>query len=143
MILADASAIFALLDRADERHEITRAWFARTRPALVTVPLVLAEVDFLAGSRGGQGMRTAFRRDVIAGAYRVNWWNDAAVQAAEIAQQYADLGVSLADTSLVALAARMQTTEIATFDERHFRAMRPLWGGDAFRLLPLEETIRR
>ena len=138
MILADASAIFALLDRADERHDITRAWLARTRPALATVPLVLAEVDFLAGSRGGQGMRTAFRRDVIAGAYRVNWWDDAAVQAAEIAQQYADLGVSLADASLVALAARLQTTEIATFDERHFRAIRPLWGGDAFRLLPLD-----
>jgi predicted nucleic acid-binding protein len=139
VILADASAIFALLDRADERHDITRAWYARTRPALATVPLVLAEVDFLAASRGGSGMRTAFRRDVIAGAYRVNWWDDAAVQAAEIAEQYADLGVSLADASLVALAARMQTTEIATFDERHFRAIRPLWGADAFRLLPLDE----
>lgn len=138
MILADASAIFALLDRADERHDMTRAWHARTRPALATVPLVLAEVDFLAGSRGGQGMRAAFRRDVIAGAYRVNWWDDAAAQAAEIAEQYADLGVSLADASLVALAARLQTTDIATFDERHFRAMRPLSGGDAFRLLPFD-----
>jgi hypothetical protein len=61
------------------------------------------------------------------------------VQAAKTAQQYADLGVSLADGSLVALAARLQTTEVATFDERHFRAMRPLWG-DAFRLLPLDTT---
>ncbi len=138
MILADASAIFALLDRADERHKITRAWYEQTHPALATVPLVLAEVDFLAASRGGQGMREAFRRDVIAGAYRISWWDDAAVQAAEIAQQYRDLGVSLVDASLVALAARLQTIEIATFDERHFRAIRPLWGGDAFRLLPLD-----
>jgi len=140
VILADASAIFALLDRADERHEITRAWYEQTHPALATVPLVLAEVDFLAASRGGLGMREAFRRDVIAGAYRISWWDDAAVQAAEIAQQYADLGVSLADASLVALAARLQTIEIATFDERHFRAIRPLWGGDAFRLPPLDEA---
>ncbi len=140
MILADASAIFALLDRADERHDITRAWYEQTRPALATVPLVLAEVDYLAASRGGQGMRSAFRRDVIAGAYRVSWWDDAAEQAPEITQQYADLGVSLADASLVALAARLQTIEIATFDERHFRAIRPLWGGDAFRLLPLDEA---
>ena len=140
MILADASAIFALLDRADERHDITRTWYERTRPGLATVPLVLAEVDFLAASRGGQRMRAAFRRDVIAGAYRISWWDEAAVQAAEIAQQYADLGVSLADAGLVALAARLQTVEIATFDERHFRAIRPLWGGDAFRLLPLDEA---
>lgn len=56
-------------------------------------------------------MREAFRRDVFAGAYRISWWDDATAQAAEIAQQYADLGVSLADTSLVALASRLQTIE--------------------------------
>ena len=140
MILADASAILALLDRADERHEVTRVWYERTQPALATVPPVLAEVDFLAASRGGRGMRAAFRRDVIAGAYSVHWWEDAAMQMAEIAEQYADLGVSLADAGLVALAARLQTIEIATFDERHFRAIRPLWGAEAFRLLPLDEA---
>ncbi len=139
MIVADTSVIFALLDRVDERHRSTRAWFERTKPALVTVPPILAEVDFLAASRGGQGMRAAFRADVIADAYQVEWWDGAAVQAAKTAQQYADLGVSFADGSLVALAARLQTTEVATFDERHFRAMRPLWG-DAFRLLPLDTT---
>jgi uncharacterized protein len=139
VILADTSAIFALLDRADEHHEITRAWYERTHPALATVPLVLAEADFLAASREGQRMREAFRRDVIAGAYRISWRDDAATQAAEIAQQYADLGVSLTDAGLVALAARLQTIEIATFDERHFRAIRPLWGGNSFRLLPLDE----
>jgi len=139
VIVADTSVIFALLDRVDERHDLTRAWFERTKPSLTTVPPVLAEVDFLAASRGGQKMRAAFRGDVIAGAYQVDWWDGAAVQAAKTAQQYADLGVSLADGSLVALAARLQTTEVATFDERHFRAMRPLWG-DAFRLLPLDTT---
>jgi predicted nucleic acid-binding protein len=139
VIVADTSVVFALLDRVDERHELTRAWFERTKPALTTVPPVLAEVDFLAASRGGQKMRAAFRGDVTAGAYHVDWWDGAPVQAAKIAQQYAELGVSLADGSLVALAARLQTTEVATFDERHFRAMRPLWG-DAFRLLPLDTT---
>lgn len=139
MIVADTSVIFALLDRVDERHDLTRAWLERTRPTLTTMPPILAEVDFLAASRGGQGMRAAFRRDVIAGAYHVDWWDQAAVQAAKTAQQYTDLGVSLADGSLVALAARLQTTDVATFDERHFRAMRPLWG-DAFRLLPLDAT---
>jgi predicted nucleic acid-binding protein len=138
VILADTSVLFALLDRLDERHDRTRAWFERTRPAFVTVPLVLAEVDFLAASRGGRGMRAAFRKDVLAGAHQVRWWDELAVQAARVAERYADLDISLADASLVAAAARLRTIEIATFDERHFRALRPLWGGDAFRLLPAD-----
>ena len=43
-----------------------------------------------------------------------------------------------ADASLVALAARLGTTSIATFDERHFRAMQPLTGEPAFTLLPVD-----
>ncbi len=140
MIVADASVIFALLDRLDERHERTRTWFERTQPVFVTVPLILAEVDFLAASRGGRGMRAAFRKDIVAGAYPVRWWDEVPVEAVRVAEQYADLDISLADASLVAVAARLQTTEIATFDERHFRALRPLWGGDAFKLLPADAS---
>jgi len=35
-----------------------------------------------------------------------------------------------------ASSALLGTVEIATLDERHFRAVRPLAAGDAFRLLP-------
>ena len=38
-----------------------------------------------------------------------------------IAQGYNDLCLGLADASLVALAARLQTTTVAAFDERNFR----------------------
>ena len=57
-------------------------------------------------------------------------------EVAEIADRYAGLSVVMADASLVALAGALETTMIATFDERHFRAIRPLSDGDAFRLLP-------
>jgi predicted nucleic acid-binding protein len=39
---------------------------------------------------------------------------------------------------LVALAQHLGITDIATLDERHFRAVRPLAGGRAFRLLPTD-----
>ena len=78
------------------------------------------------------------RRDVATGAYLVEWWTAAARDAVEIAERYGDLGVSLTDASLVALAARLETRRIATFDERHFRAVRPLHGGGVFTLLPLD-----
>jgi uncharacterized protein len=53
-----------------------------------------------------------------------------------IAERYADSGVGLADASLVALAERLDTVDIASLDERHFRAVRPLTAGESFRLLP-------
>jgi predicted nucleic acid-binding protein len=54
------------------------------------------------------------------------------------AERYADNGLGLADASLVALAQRLGTIEIATLDERHFRAVQPLAAGKAFRLLPAD-----
>lgn len=84
----------------------------------------------VAARSGGQADR--------AGAYLVDWWPTAARDAAEVADRYADLGVGLTDASLVILAARVESTDIATFDERHFRAVRPLLGAEAFRLLPLD-----
>jgi uncharacterized protein len=49
----------------------------------------------------------------------------------------ADLDLSLADCALIVLAARHRTTRILTFHERHFRAVKPLYGR-AFTLLPAD-----
>jgi len=137
VIVLDTSVLVALLVARDQYHQMATGWYGNLTAKLIVTPLVLAEVDSLVFNRGGQHAVGAFRRDVTAGAFSIQWWDEAAVQTARLAEQYADLGVSLTDASLVALAARLQTTEIATFDERHFRAIKPLWG-DAFRLLPAD-----
>ncbi len=138
MIVLDTSVIYALLDADDEKHERARDWYAEESRELVTTPLVLAEADHLAATRGGDRALAAFHDDVRAGAYRVDWWTGAAQEAADVADRYRSLGIGLTDASLVALAARVESIEVATFDERHFRAIRPLAGGDAFRLLPMD-----
>ncbi len=138
MIVVDASVIYALLDANDNNHEAATAWYLATLPALTTTPLILAEVDHLAGARAGVVAQRAFRADLASGAYDIAWWPEAAAQCVSIAEQYHDLDVGLADASLVALASRLGTVDIATFDERHFRAMRPESGGNAFRLLPAD-----
>lgn len=140
MIVIDSSVIYALLDRNDGNHQPAAEWYLASAPALATTPLILAEVDHLAGTRAGSHAQIAFRRDVVAGAYNINWWSHAARESVVIAERYDDLGVGLADASLVALAAKLNVVEIATFDERHFRAMRPQKGGDAFRLLPADSS---
>ena len=139
MIVVDTSVIYALLDASDQRHRVAREWYARTDDDLSTTPLVLAEADHLASTRGGPQAVMALRADIRAGAYIIDWWTAAASEAADVADRYSDLGVGLTDASLVVLAARVGTVDVATFDERHFRAIVPLSGGAAFRLLPLDD----
>ena len=138
MIVIDTSVIYALLDSNDQNHELAAEWYLNTLPGLTTTPLIIAEVDHLAGARAGVTAQQAFRTDLANNAYDVAWWPEATAEIVAIAERYGDLDVGLADASLVALAARTQTTAIATFDQRHFRAMRPEVGGDVFRLLPVD-----
>ena len=139
MIVLDTSFVYALLDRGDRRHTMALSWYQKADPQGATTPLILAEIDHLAATRLGTTAQDGFRTDLARGAYLVDWWPAAVSEMVSIATEYADLGLGLADASLVALAARLQTTSIATFDERHFRTVRPRRGA-AFHLVPLDEA---
>ncbi len=136
MIVIDTSVIVAYMNSADDHHQAASEWLESTDDDLATTPLVVAEVDHLVAARGGQAALSALRADLVAGAYLVEWWQSAIAAIVRIAERYADNGLGLADASLVALAERLDTIDIATLDERHFRAVRPLAAGKAFRLLP-------
>jgi uncharacterized protein len=141
VIVADTSLLFALLDRNDRHHASAASWYRdEGSPRLLCTPLILAEVDHLAEARLGPAASNAFRREVISGSCEVRWWAGAGVEAAELATRYSDLRLGLADASLACLAAHLETVRIATFDERHFRAVQPLRGGDAFVLLPTDAS---
>lgn len=136
MIVVDTSVILAYMNSADNHHADVGEWLDSEQDDLTTTPLVIAEADHLVAARGGPGATSALRADLIAGAYLVEWWTGAIAATVRVAEQYADNGLGLTDASLIALAEHVGTTDIATLDERHFRAVRPLAGGNAFRLLP-------
>jgi uncharacterized protein len=138
VIVVDTSVIVAYMNAADDHHELVAAWLDDAEDDLATTPLIVAEVDHLVGARGNPAALSALRSDLAAGAYLVEWWPGAIASSVTVAERYADTGLGLADASLVALAERLDTINIATLDERHFRAVRPLTGGKAFRLLPVD-----
>lgn len=138
MIVVDTSAIVAYMNSADDCHEVVAGWLDDLDDDLATTPLIVAEVDHLVGARGGRSALKALRADLAAGAYLIDWWPSAIGATVKVAELYADTGLGLADASLVALAERLGTTDIATLDERHFRVVRPLTGGKAFRLMPAD-----
>ena len=124
------------MNRRDDDHEWVVRWMETTGEDLVTTPLIVAEIDHLVSRGGGVGAARAFYEDLSSGAYPVEWWPEAVIETVEAARDNSDIG--LADASLLALAARLETTRIATLDERHFRAVSPLTGGAAFTLLPAD-----
>lgn len=138
-LVCDTSGLLAALDRSDPDHAACVAVLDRHDGPLLLSPLVLAELDFLVRFRlGAQAART-LADDVATAAYDL-----AALTAGDIAacvavdRAYADLGIGLADASLVVLAARAGTRSLLTLDERHFRALTPQQGG-AFRLVPADQ----
>jgi predicted nucleic acid-binding protein len=139
VIVIDTSIIVAYMNANDEYHETVSSWLDQTDDDLATTPLIVAEVDHLVAARGGRAAVSALRADLAAGAYLVEWWQGAIALSVTIAERYADNDLGLADASLVALAQRLETVSIATLDERHFRVVRPLAAGDAFRLLPVDD----
>jgi predicted nucleic acid-binding protein len=138
VIIVDTSVIVAYMNATDDHHEAVGLWLDQVDDDLATTPLIVAEVDHLVAARGGRAALTALRADLAAGAYLVEWWDGAVTATVNVAEQYADNDLGLADASLVALAHRHNSVEVATLDERHFRALRPLAAGDAFRLLPID-----
>lgn len=138
MIVLDTSFVVALLRGPETRHREAADFYATAEGGFTTTPLVLTEIDHLLRSRGGTATIDAFHAEIRAGSLGVEWWPKLEVQAAEIADRYTDLGLGLVDASLVALAGALETNRIASFDERHFRAVEPLSGEKSFVLLPAD-----
>lgn len=106
---------------------------------LVLSPFVLAESDYMLATRLGHAAAREFLDDVAAQAYDLAEFTAGDIASANgVIDRYADLHIGIADASLVVIAARFETTRLLTFDERHFRAVAPLWGAAAFTLLPAD-----
>lgn len=135
-LLVDAAPLVALADRRDPLRDPVRGALESERGALVIPAPVTAEVDYLLGSRIGRNARLAFLDDLAAGRFTVECLTPDEYQTVtQVDRGYPDLDLGLADCATVVLAARLRTLRVLTFDERHFRVVRPLQGG-SFELLP-------
>jgi uncharacterized protein len=134
----DTSVVYAQMDRKDAHHAAVSAWIEDQGDELITTPLAVAEMDYLLTRVGGAVAAAALRNDLKAGTYEVHWWPAALAESLAVAERHASMGLGLVDASLVALAAEVSTTRIATLDERHFRVLPPLTGEDGFMLLPTD-----
>jgi uncharacterized protein len=132
-LVLDTSSLLAVLDADQRFHAPARKAFDGYDGPLLLSPFVLAELDYLLTARVSQDAQTALLSEVARGAYRLEPFSaiDLA-EAVSVIERYPDLGVGLADASVVVLANRYDTLDV-----RHFRVL----GGPQdrpFRLLPAD-----
>jgi len=135
VILVDTSGVLAAVDRRQAGHAAAARVLSRPQRRILS-PFVLAELDYLIATHGGQMEELKLLGDVARGAYELEPFTAEDVLAASrIIERYADLQLGLADASIVVLAARYRCRDVLTLDQRHFRVVRGP-NDQPFRILP-------
>jgi predicted nucleic acid-binding protein len=130
--------MLAALDGDHPQHSQARAVLDEDPGPFLLSPLVLTEVDNLLSTGWAPAARS--RSSARSPPARTGWnrWRSMTSGVATTSWEcYRQLNVGLADPSLVVIAAREGTTRLLTFDDRHFRAIRPL-RGRSFKPLPAD-----
>lgn len=138
MIVLDTGGLYAALDANEALHGRAVAALVASKPPRLISPFVLAELDYLIGSRVGHQSQMALIDEITRGAYQLELFSSEDLgHAKRIMERYADVRIGLADASVVVLANRHRTFDLLCTDEGHFRALRGQ-GGKPFRLLPFD-----
>ena len=132
--IVDAGALYAALDDRDVHHRRAREVFERPQLQLVIPTLATAEVSYLIEKRLGPHAESAFLAGLAHTDVAAPTPEDF-TRMAELVETYADWPLGGCDASVLALAERLGTTTIVTFDHRHFGALRTA-DGEPLQLLP-------
>ena len=137
-MLLDASGLLPTLSQNLRHHEECAQAVSESKSKLILSPFVLAELDYLIEKLSGVNVQLEFLREIEMGAYELAPFGaEDIARARRIIEQYSDLGIGLADASIVVLSERLNALDLLTLDERHFRALRGA-RGRPFRILPAD-----
>jgi len=124
MIVADTSAMLALIDADDKHHEAVRAVFEREPESWLLPWAILPEVDYLLLTHVGVRAQRSFLADLASQSFAVEWGDELHLARAHaLCEQYRDLRLGLVDATVAAVAERVGARAIATLDLRHFGAL--------------------
>ncbi len=138
MILLDTSGLLAALFPDQRRHDECRDALLESEGPRLLSPFVLGELDYLVCRFAGVDVELDVLGEVASGVYElVDFSGDDVDEARRVIDRYSDLGIGLADASIVVLSRRYGIRDLLSLDERHFRTLR---GADSrpFRLLPVD-----
>lgn len=124
MIVADTSAMLALLDARSFTHRAMVEVFRSFRSEWVLPWAILPELDHMVPRRIGHAVAQALRADLAGYRYTVEWGARSDLQRAlELDRTYGDLSLGLVDGAVMAVAERLEARAIVTLDLRDFGAV--------------------
>lgn len=138
-MIVDTGVLLAAFISGQSMHAACRKVLSTSRP-LVISPLVLAETDYLTRRIAGVDAELEILAELASGPYELASFDRIDLGRAQgVAARYRDLRLGLTDASLIVLAHRYDTHNIATLDEQHFRIVQSLTGRP-FTLLPADRS---
>ena len=102
----DSSAIFALLNRKDPAHDRVKTALSKHQPPYLVATAAFAEITYMVETRLGFHVLEAFLSDIEAGLFRLDFIDVDISRAKQIARQYQNLPLGLADALVIACAER-------------------------------------
>lgn len=124
-VIADTGFVVALVNRFDQQHTKVRRVYAQY-PKILLPRLALVEIAYLIGRDVGVPLVISFLKGLPASRFELIDAIDIDIErAADIMNQYADSKVDFVDSSVMAIAERLNITTVLTVDQRDFRLFRP------------------
>jgi len=125
-LVCDTGGIYAMYDADDSHHDAVMTVVAAEPGPLFLPVVLLAEIDYLLCQRLGVEAAIDFFDSVDTGAFTlVELTPEDLRRCRELVRQYSNLPLGIADASVIATAERLQLQRVLTFDERHFRTVKP------------------
>lgn len=140
ILVGDTSGFVAAFNVDDPEHIAARRALIEA-PLTVASPLVLLEIEHIAtrnvGRRAALTINDWLLTQEQIGRVAIATVTATTLRIARTIQnRYAALRLDLTDAVTVVLAEQYETDALLTLDRRDFRAITPLHGAPAFRLLP-------
>lgn len=124
-IIADTGFIVALTNLSDKYHAAVKPIYYQHSRILMP-QTVLAESAYLIGREGGIKVVSAWLKGLPKSRFTIIPITEADIlRIAEILEQYCDSRIDFVDASVMAMAERLNITQILTVDQRDFRIFKP------------------
>ncbi len=124
-VIVDSGPLYALFDKDDQHHALSRQWFAANRRPLITNAAVITEVTHLLGRWCSADHQLIFLEFLSQPGWGIERLAFDLPRIRSLMDQYRDLPADFTNASLLALAERLRIMDIVSTDIRDFSVYKP------------------